>query len=88
MALDNERAPQAGDVVVTPRAMYRVTGARLMDSAVWDNRWLLDVHRIGDARNGKPLGLVSLESDCIIHRTTKYGKGESPAEFFGRQVEA
>ena len=83
MAADDDHPPAIGDLMTTQRLVYLVTGVREIDSRVWCNRWAIDLRRLGPIAD-----LVEIRRqhpDGDIRRTTRYAKGEGPAEFFGRQ---
>lgn len=80
LALDDDRPPQAGDVIVTARTVNRVTAARPVESRVWGNRWAVTVSRIDS--EGRFAANVEPGARCFT--TTAYKRGETPAEFFGQ----
>ena len=84
MAEGDEYPPAPGDLLTTERMVYLVTAVCEVDSRVWCNRWSLTLDRLGPIRD-----LVEIRHrypDGDIRRTTRYAKGEGPAQFFGRQT--
>lgn len=83
LALDNPSNPIAGDVLVSTRAVYRITDVRPVDSRVWANRWKLTVQRIGDATNGEPNSWPTLGEGNRRWDSVPYRRGETPQSVFG-----
>lgn len=82
-ALENDRAPLVGDVIVSARTVRRVVDVRPVESRVWPNRWRLTVDYIGKATNGRPDEPVAIEEGRQVITTSLYRRGEGPVEFFG-----
>lgn len=85
LALEDPRNPDAGDVLVSARRVYRITEAVPVDSKVWGNRWRLTVHTVGTATDGRPDIMPWLEAGNRVWYSSHYRRGETPAEFFARR---
>ena len=82
LALDNERAPRPGDVLVSARTVRRITEARPVESRVWPNRWAIVYVDVGTATRHVPDERVELAEGCIVLTTSLYRRGEGPADHF------
>lgn len=83
LALDNEHPPSVGDYLTTARAAYLVVDVRPVESRVWPNRWRLDLEPLPSGSNDDPPTLT--RDGQRVHPTSRYAKGETPAQFFGEQ---
>lgn len=83
MAEHDQDVPNAGDLLVSTRVVYRIVDVREVESRVWSNRWRLDVHRVG-LRTEVNVAALLHDGELALH-TGCYRKGEKPAEWFARQ---
>lgn len=81
LALDNEDPPSRGDYLTTARAAYRVVDVRPVESRVWPNRWHVELERLPYGDNDHPPTVAEPGQRC--HPTSRYARGETPADFFG-----
>jgi hypothetical protein len=87
LALDNPRAPAPGDILVTARILYRITGARLVDSKIWPNRWSCTVERIrARTHDERVAGTATIDvedqGEARLIFTERYQRGETPSDYF------
>lgn len=72
--------PEPGDVYVTARLVYVVTGVRPVESKVWHDRWRIELERIGP-RDPWPAEHLAdrLEDGARVHHVSRYERGETPS---------
>lgn len=70
----NEPAPEVGDIVVTARLVREVVEVRPVDSLLWENRWRLELRRIGPR---DPWPSFTPRVGARTHHVRGYQRGES-----------
>lgn len=89
LPLDCDQPPQRGDMMSSTRVVYRVLDAVLVDSPVWDNRWRIQLERVGRIA---PDGMYHYDDGLTVRDVAArdarwwdfrpYASGEGPVEFF------
>lgn len=86
LAPDDQRPPWPGDILVTARTVNCVIDSREVESRAWCNRWAVTLthirERTPEERRSGGCTTAPVGPSGRTFMTTRYRRGEGPADWF------